>query len=184
MSMWRDRIWQIRNLKMDLAKVDPTVGPAIAPHPGATPRAIVAVERRIRRRLPPSYRAFLAEHDGWPLFFQGATLLGTHELARGNHAELAEAAFGAYETPLPELGPPARPKGDVAQMIPFGLDPHANLLFAFNPAVLRPDGEMEVILWVNGLGERRESFTQLLDFVLDMLQADLAEKSVSARRTA
>ncbi|MDQ0956612.1 hypothetical protein QFZ66_000490 [Streptomyces sp. B4I13] len=33
--------------------------------PGADEAAIVAAEERLGRRLPPSYRAFLAESDGW-----------------------------------------------------------------------------------------------------------------------
>jgi len=104
METWIDTIGKIRQVKMELAGVNPEAGPSVAPPPGAALRAISAVERRIRRRLPPSYRAFLHQHDGWPLFFEGASLLGTRELSKPGYAELSRATFAAYETPIPEIG--------------------------------------------------------------------------------
>jgi hypothetical protein len=176
MDAWKETIARIRQVKMELASVNPTVGPVVAPPPGATLRAISVVERRIRRRLPPSYRAFLHEHDGWPLFFEGASLLGTRELSKPGYAELTRAAFAAYETPIPEVGPPSRPEGCAEAMIPFGMDPKGTTIFAFNPAVCLPDGEMEVILWVNELGDRTDGFDAFLSMVLEMLEIDLAEQ--------
>jgi hypothetical protein len=184
MESWRDRIAHIRQVKIELAQVDPLGGPSVAPHHGAARRAITATERRIRRRLPPSYRAFLSEHDGWPLFFHGASLLGTHDLAKAHYNELSRAAFDAYETPIPELGPPSRPEGRSDAMIPFGIDPRATTIFAFNPAVVSPDGEMEVIAWVNELGDRYENFTEFLGSVSEMLEAELADRTAALRRSA
>lgn len=181
---WQDRILEIRRLKIELAEIDPHAGPSVAPHHGAARRAITATERRIRRRLPSSYRAFLQQHDGWPLFFQGASLLGTHELAKANYSELSRAVFESYETPIPEVGPPSRPEGRPDAMIPFGIDPNATTIFAFNPAVVRPDGEMEVIVWVNGLGDRYESFGEFLQMVIEMLRAERAELPMATRRSA
>src|SRR5881296_1040226 len=100
METWKDTIAKIRQVKMELARQRPDAGPAIAPSPGAPLRAISTVERRLCRRLPPSYRAFLHEHDGWPLFFDGASLLGTRELSKPGYAEMTRAAFAAYETPI------------------------------------------------------------------------------------
>jgi hypothetical protein len=181
---WQDTIREIRRLKIELASIDPGTGPSVAPHDGAPMRTISIAERRMRRRLPPSYRAFLHQHDGWPLFFQGASLLGTRELVQSRYADLTRAVFESYETPIPELGPPARPEGRAEAMIPFGIDPRATTLFAFNPAVVRPDGEMEVIAWVNGLGERYASFDDLLAVVRDMLQADVLEQEVGLQKSA
>jgi hypothetical protein len=184
MDDWKDTVWQIRRVKMELAKVDPDLGPAVAPHPGTSLRTISAVERKIRRRLPPSYRAFLTQHDGWPMFFQGASLLGSHDLHRASYASKTRTAFESYETPIPEIGPPARPEGRPDAMIPFGIDAKASTIFAFNPAVVRPDGEMEVILWVNELGDRCESFADFLSMVLEMLRDELGERSHALRETA
>lgn len=184
MSDWKDTIWQIRRAKMELAKVDPDVGPAVAPHPGSSLRNISATERKMRRRLPPSYRAFLTMHDGWPMFFQGASLLGCRDLPKASHASKTRAAFEAYETPIPEIGPPARPEGRPDAMITFGIDPKATTIFAFNPAVVRPDGEMEVIMWVNGLGERCESFSDFMGMVLEMLCDELADRGHTQLKSA
>lgn len=184
MEHWKDTIARIRQLKMELAAENPGLGPSMAPPPGAPLRAISTVERRLRRRLPPSYRAFLHEHDGWPLFFQGASLLGTRELSKPSYGDLTRAAFVAYETPIPEMGPPSRPEGRADAMITFGMDPAASTIFAFNPAVTRPDGEMEVIIWVNELGERQESFAEFLSTMLEMLEIDVVEHRSLVRRSA
>jgi hypothetical protein len=175
MDNWKETIAKIRDVKAELAAMDPTMGPAIAPPPGAGLRTIAVVERRIRHALPPSYRAFLHLHDGWPLFFHQASLLGTRELSKPGPFHLTRAAFAAYETPIPEIGPPSRPEGDAQSMIPFGIDPTATTIFAFNPAVTRPDGEMEVIMWVNGLGEKAQSFAEFLSYALEMLEIGVAE---------
>ena len=184
MDNWKETIARIREVKMDLSAIDPQMGPAVAPPPGAALRAISAVERRIRRRLPPSYRAFLNEHDGWPLFYQGASLLGTRELSKASYSDVTRAAFAAYETPIPEVGPPSRPEGRSEAMIPFGIDPNATTIFAFNPAVVRPDGEMEVIVWVNELGDRAESFPDFLTTVLEMLEAEAGERRGKLKKSA
>jgi SMI1 / KNR4 family (SUKH-1) len=184
MDAWKETIARIREVKMELARVNPQAGPVVAPPPGAALRAISTVERRICRRLPPSYRAFLHEHDGWPLFFEGASLLGTRELSKPGYAELTRAAFAAYETPIPEVGPPSRPQGSAESMIPFGMDPKGTTIFAFNPAVTLPDGEMEVILWVNELGDRTDGFDAFLSMVLEMLEIDLGDHQSLLKKSA
>ena len=184
MDTWNETIARIRQVKMELARVNPDSGPVVAPPPGAALRAISTAERRIRRRLPPSYRAFLHEHDGWPLFFEGASLLGTRELSKPGYAEMTRAAFAAYETPIPEVGPPSRPEGRADAMIPFGMDPRGTTIFAFNPAIVTPDGEMEVILWVNELGDRRAGFGEFLSMVLEMLEIDVAEHQTLLKKSA
>jgi len=184
MNDWKDTLGKLREVKLELAHVRPDDGPVIAPPPGATLRTIATVERRIRRRLPPSYRAFLHEHDGWPLFFEGASLFGTRELSKPGYAEITRAAFAAYETPIPEVGPPSRPEGRAESMIPFGMDPKGTTIFAFNPAVVRSDGEMEVILWVNELGDRTDGFADFLSMVLEMLEIDVAEHEGLLKKSA
>jgi hypothetical protein len=184
MDTWKETIGQIRQVKMELARLGADAQPVVAPPPGATLRAISTIERRIRRRLPPSYRAFLHEQDGWPNFFEGASLLGTRELSKPGYAEMTRAAFAAYETPIPEMGPPSRPEGRAEAMIPFGMDPKGTTIFAFNPAVVRPDGEMEVILWVNELGDRTGGFADFLSMVLEMLEIDAADRRDLLKKSA
>jgi len=64
------------------------------------------------------------------------------------------------------------------------MDPKATTIFAFNPAVVRPDGEMEVILWVNELGERTDTFGDFLSMVLEMLEVDVAERLAPLKKSA
>ena len=130
---WEDQPWNIgrkrsrgsANSRWSSRLKTPVWGPRWHLPPGCRLRAISTVERRLRRRLPPATALFLHEHDGWPLFFQGASLLGTRELSKPSYADLTRAAFAAYETPIPEVGPPSRPEGRAEAMIPFGMDPKA-----------------------------------------------------------
>jgi hypothetical protein len=180
MEDWKETVRKIRQIKLELSSTSPAVGPALAPAPGAEAAAIDVAERRLRRRLPPSYRAFLREHDGWPLLFQGASLLGTRQLSRTGFAELTMATFAAYETTLAEMGARAWREGG-APMIPFGMDPTGSIIFAFNPAMTNRQGEMEVVFWINGLGDRCRDFPELLALVLEMLTNDLAEREARAQ---
>jgi hypothetical protein len=69
-------------------------------------------------------------------------------------------------------------------MIPFGIDPTGSTIFAFNPAVTGSDGEMEVILWVNGLGERAQNFADFLSLTLEMLELGLGERQQVLKKSA
>src|SRR5690348_6707736 len=68
---WKFQMARIRSLRLDLARADSDDAPLSGAH-GASKRAISTAERKLRRRLPPSYRAFLCESDGWSRFFEGA----------------------------------------------------------------------------------------------------------------
>ena len=131
-------------------------------------------EHRVGRPLPPSYRAFLRRYDGWPRFFHGASLLGTRDLGKSSYADLAQAAFEAAETPVPELGPPSsRVVGYPSRVIPFGIDADATTLFAFDSRRVRQDGEMEVIAWINEIGIRSADFCEFLVMIAELCEADL-----------
>jgi hypothetical protein len=41
----------------------------LIPNPAASEVALKRAEKRLKHKLPPSYRAFLSVHDGWPRFF-------------------------------------------------------------------------------------------------------------------
>lgn len=179
MDDWKQTVRKIRQIKLELSNASAALGPALGPAAGAEVAAIDVAERRLRRRLPPSYRAFLREHDGWPQLFQGASLLGTRQLSRSSFAELTMATFAAYETTLAEMGARAWREGG-APMIPFGMDPTGSIIFAFNPALTNREGEMEVVYWINGLGDRCKDFPELLALVLEMLTSDLAERESCA----
>ena len=171
MANFSTLLTRIKATQTEILRAAPYRDIGLVPNPGASRVAIGAVEERIQHRLPPSYREFLALHDGWPRFFEGATLLGTANLGKRMYEDIARAAFEAAETPVPHLAPPSRAQRP--PIVPFGIDLQGTTLFAFNPTVTRADGECEVVAWVNEIGVRRDSFPGFLEFVLDMCDAEL-----------
>jgi hypothetical protein len=172
-----DLLITIRETHTEISWLQPFRDLGLIPNPAASEVALARAEERLGRCLPPSYRAFLALHDGWPRFFDGASLLGTAHLGHRKYEDLARAAFEAAETPIPDLGPPTRPRA--RNLIPFGADLEGTTLFAFNPASVGADGECEVIAWVNELGVRQPSFSAFLEWILEMGQQDLADLSAA-----
>lgn len=171
---WLDAIRRIRALRLDLARKDPRRGMPVAPPAGAPEAAIVAAERRMGLRLPPSYRALLALHDGWPQLYAGAGLLGVRPLTRGAYLGVAQMVIEENEGAARYSGAVrTSPRARSAGLIPFGIDPGAETLFAWDPKVQREDGELEVVVWMNGLGMRLASFAELLELLVDMLSAEL-----------
>ncbi|HEV8245381.1 MAG TPA: SMI1/KNR4 family protein [Polyangiaceae bacterium] len=162
---------RIRGVHTEILRLAPYRDMSLVPNPGASARKIRKAEERLGRKLPPSYREFLAHHDGWPRFFEGASLLGTTSLGKPSYDALARAACEAAETPVPDLGPPSRAHS--LAIIPFGIDPQATTLFAFNLDVMDADGEYEVIAWINELGMRRSSFVEFLELTLELSEAEL-----------
>jgi hypothetical protein len=163
---------QIRQVQTEVLRRAPFRDIGLVPNPGASEVAIQAAEARLGRSLPESYRQFLKQHDGWPRFFEGATLLGTANLGKRLYQELAQIVFEAAETPVPDVGPISQ-KRVRPQMIPFGADMQGTTLFAFNPEVVAANGELEVVCWVNEIGVRRDTFTGFLEFVLDLAKSEL-----------
>ncbi len=168
-----DLLITIRELHTELSWLQPFRDLGLIPNPAASELAIERAEERMGRKLPPSYRAFLELHDGWPRFLDGASLLGTANLGLRQYEDLARAAFEAAETPIPDLGPPTRPRART--LIPFGADLEATTLFAFNPSVVDESGEYEVIAWMNELGVRYPSFAAFLEFIVELARQDIAD---------
>src|ERR1044071_1276389 len=105
-ASWEETLRRIYWVQTELADLDESRKDGLVPNAPAGLEALERAERRIGRRLPPSYRAFLLQHDGWFGFFDGASLLGTKDLGKASYADLAQAAFEAAETPVPDGGAP------------------------------------------------------------------------------
>lgn len=165
---WQPLLAEIRAQKLVLARLDPRAGMPVQPPQGASPAAITAVEKRLGRPLPPSYRDFLAQHDGLPGFYQGAALLGTRPLSRGTYEGLARLSMEVERS---------------AGLLPFGIDATGETIFAWDPTITYEDGEMEVVVWMNEIGERVSSFPVFLDLVLEMIGADIDERQRSVRHS-
>jgi hypothetical protein len=175
MANWRLFLREIRRVQTEIMRLAPFRDVGLIPNPGASETAIAAAEKRIGRALPSSYREFLREHDGWPRFFEGATLLGTAHLGVRLYEDLARAAFEAAETPAPEGAPKSRTASQRI-LIPFGADLQATTLFAFEATVDRADEELPVVAWVNELGVRRESFAGFLELVFELCELELVSR--------
>jgi hypothetical protein len=61
-------------------------------------------------------------------------------------------------------------------LVPFGVDATGETIFAWDRAAERADGELEVVLWINEIGERVESFPAFLDLVCAMLTAEIDDR--------
>lgn len=156
----------------------------LKPNPRAAEPAILAAEARLARPLPPSYRAFLRRYDGWPRFFEGATLLGTANLGLRVYEDMVRAALEAAETPVPDVGPPARRRDRLPPLIPFGADMQQTTVFAFDASSPEADGELSVIAWVNEIGVRRANFEDFLEMVVELCEAELSERVGLERKSA
>jgi hypothetical protein len=173
---------QILAIQTEIQRAAPFRDFGLAPSRPASRSAIAAAERRIGRPLPPSFREFLRAQDGWPRFYDGASLLGTATIGRRTYEDLARAAFDAAETPVPDVGPPSKRAERI--LIPFGADLQGTTLFVFNPAAPTGDGEYEVIAWMNELGVRKESFPGFLEMIVELCEAELDGMAPTRRSTA
>jgi hypothetical protein len=153
---WRVLLSSIRSLQMELKRRSPQRPIGLSGNPAAPESAIVVAELRLGRRLPPSYRQFLAFSDGWPRFFENADLLGTGEIGRYPLDAATDRAIASKK------------------LLPFGADRAGTSFFAFDTRVRLGDGELPVVAWVGGLGLDCRCFTSFLATVLQLCRAELA----------
>ncbi|HEY3234854.1 MAG TPA: SMI1/KNR4 family protein, partial [Polyangiaceae bacterium] len=71
---------RIRRVQSKIARESPHRSIGLEGNPGASRQGILLTEQRLGRPLPPSYRHFLLESDGWSRFYSGVNLLGTADL--------------------------------------------------------------------------------------------------------
>ena len=154
---WQSLLTSIRAIQMELKRREPAREIGLSGNPSAPESAIVVTELRLGRKLPPSYREFLAFSDGWSSFFNGASLLGTGDLGRPG---LLDASHGR----LLQRG----------RLLPFGVDRSGASLFAFDTSMRLGDGELSVVAWVGGLGIDCRCFTSFLATVLQLCRAELS----------
>lgn len=160
---WRSLLGSVRTVQMELKRLLPERPIGLAGNPAAPESALRVAELRLGRKLPPSYREFLAFSDGWPSFFESASLLGTGELGR-------PGAVDAANERLLQGG----------RLLPFGANRAGTSLFAFDTSVRLRDGELPVIAWVGGLGIDCRCFTSFLATVLQLCRAELATTKAAA----
>jgi hypothetical protein len=168
---WQTLVARLREVQSEVQRLAPFRDIGLIPNPGASEEAIQAAEKRLGLPLPPSYRDFLSHHDGWPRFFDGATLLGTAAIGTQRYDDLCRAVFEAAETPVPDIGPPLRERPP--RMIPFAVDAEATTLFAFDPHARSESGECPVIAWINEVGVRSADFSEFLGLLVELSECEL-----------
>ncbi|MBN1605097.1 MAG: SMI1/KNR4 family protein [Polyangiaceae bacterium] len=180
MAPWQAKLTAIRQVQTEILWLVPPGSPGLRHNPGASPYSIWVAERRIGQPLPPSYRAFLAESDGLSHFYDGACLLGTDRLGQQRYKNLLGSVCEREQTPVPDIGPQTRRTRRVSNLIPFGADAGGSTVFAFDPSVLRRDGEHGVVCWINEIGLRRDNFEDFLELVLELCENQLASLVAAA----
>jgi hypothetical protein len=144
----------------------------LIPLPGAPEVTITKVEATLGSPLPDSYRSFIKRYNGWPRFFEGASLLGTRDLGKVDDLRLARAIFQAAASPA-EGAPPPSHRSAGRRLLVFGTDRQGTTLFAFDledPSLFR---DPPVIAWVSELGLRYPTFADFLTGLADMCEAEL-----------
>src|SRR5690606_34263768 len=115
---WLTLVGSIRAVRMELKRRAPERLIGLAGNPAAPESAIRVAELRLGQQLPPSYRQFLAWSDGWPAFFENASLLGTSEIGR-----------------LPKTPAFEEQRRRQPALLPFGADAQGTSLFAFDTSL-------------------------------------------------
>jgi hypothetical protein len=162
---WLSLLSSIRAIQMELKRREPSRPIGLSGNPSAPDSALLVTELRLGRKLPPSYREFLAFSDGWTSFFNGASLLGTGELGRNGFID-AHASLLAR-----------------GRLLAFGADRTGSTLFAFDTSIRLGDGELGVVAWVGGLGVDCRCFTSFLATILQLCRAELAALKASVPST-
>lgn len=123
---------------------------------GAPEERIAALEERLGRRLPPSYRSFLAASDGWGRM--GTFVYGMSSTAELEWDGLANM-IGLSEEDLED-----EDAGLVGPLMCVAYDADAQFWF-LDAGDVSPDGEWAAYIWASwypGLGDRHRSFASLV----------------------
>ena len=124
----------------------------------APEEALHALEERLGRPLPPSYRAFLALHDGWAMAFGGADLLSAADVDGGRLAE----RIGRWRRQAIAAG-----DAGAAHAVVVGAHPATATLLWLDPADMTADGEWAVFLDHHGEEGRWAGFAAWLEHIPD-----------------
>ncbi|MFJ4973922.1 SMI1/KNR4 family protein [Streptomyces coeruleorubidus] len=135
--------------------------------PPASEERIAAMEERLGRRMPPSYREFLKISDGWRHAGEFVWLLAGTEDAHwhNNKSELADL----FEEYLDEdAGPEERMEADIWRR-GLQLDVESDVTHVLmDPEDVDEDGEWAVYTWASWRAEPPERHANFVEFMRDM----------------
>ncbi|MFE7611545.1 SMI1/KNR4 family protein [Streptomyces celluloflavus] len=133
----------------------------------ASEERIAAMEERLGRRMPPSYREFLKVSDGWRHAGGFVWLLAGSTDARwhNNESELAEI----FEEHLDDdAGPDERRDADIWRR-GLQLDVESDITHVLlDPEDVDEDGEWAVYIWASWRAEPPERYANFVEFMRDM----------------
>ncbi len=135
--------------------------------PPASEKRIVAMETRLGRRMPPSYREFLKVTDGWRHAGGFVWLLAGTEDAHWHNDESGLADM--FEEHLDEdAGPEERREADVWRR-GLQLDVESDVTHVLlDPEDVGEDGEWAVYTWASWRAEPPERHADFREFMQDM----------------
>ncbi|WP_327731012.1 SMI1/KNR4 family protein [Streptomyces sp. NBC_00487] len=135
--------------------------------PPASQERIAAMEERLGRRMPPSYREFLKVSDGWRHAGGFVWLLAGTEDAHWHHNESGLADM--FEEYLDEdAGPEERREADLWRR-GLQLDVESDVTHVLlDPEDVGEDGEWAVYTWASWRAEPPERHANFLEFMRDM----------------
>lgn len=137
--------------------------------PPASEELIAAMEERLGRRMPPSYREFLKVSDGWRhaggfvSLLAGTTAAHWHD----NESGLADM-FEEYQDE--DAGPEERQEADIWRR-GLQLDVASDITYVLlDPGDVGEDGEWAVYTWASWRAEAPERYTSFYEFMRDMFR--------------
>ncbi|PJE95880.1 cell wall assembly protein [Streptomyces carminius] len=135
--------------------------------PPASEERITAMEERLGRRMPPSYREFLKVSDGWRHAGGFVWLLAGTESARWH--DNASGLADMFEEYLDEdAGPEERREADLWRR-GLQLDVESDITHVLmDPEDVGEDGEWAVYTWASWRAESPERHANFLEFMRDM----------------
>ncbi|MER7760167.1 SMI1/KNR4 family protein [Streptomyces sp. NPDC097619] len=147
--------------------------------PGATPAALAAAEERLGRRLPPSYRAFLAASDGWRV----DQTAGVYRLGGVAEVDWFRDPFDLtplYEEGLREDSAPEEVRLAGMWRRALRLETDSDMTHALlDPGDTDPDGEWALYVhkgWSGGSPDRYPSFRAYMEAMYRSFHADRVDR--------
>ncbi|MFD7707859.1 SMI1/KNR4 family protein [Streptomyces sp. NPDC059786] len=134
--------------------------------PPAPEERIAAMEERLGRRMPPSYREFLKVSDGWREAGGSVSLLAGTADAHWHEDESGLAENFAYLDE--DIEPGERRQADVWRR-GLRLDVESDMTYVLlDPEDVDEDGEWAVVTWAGWWGDSPRRHASFLEFMRDM----------------
>lgn len=163
-SNWEARISTALNVRQAMQALDRRgVFSYIDPEPPASEQQLRSVEERLRYRLDPQYRSFLALANGWPSFFHSVDIFSTHDLTRSSRMDNALSILSVLNLKAAQL--------QSEYVLPIAMAHHdLDVFILCTPAAPQPG---TIVWFAGGEIERFRDFGHLFDTLVEFSRQDL-----------